>query len=109
MSWDQTWRMQARRVKLPELTQKASSVAEGYQGVTVEVDKEADDCITFFFSVPASEEELATLEVSLYAMGDNTHILSLEADASDNNTHWDDASQIAEDLAEALGAQPLDL
>ena len=110
MSWDQTWRLRSKKVKMPALKEAAEGIAGNYQGVEVEVEAEADDCITFFFSAPTDEEEVyATLEVSLYAMGDGTHILSLEGDASDNSGYWDDASQLAEDLAESLGAQPLEL
>lgn len=111
MSWDQTWRLRAKRLKASELQPRAEAVARDYAGVTVEVETEADDCITIFFSVPTAEPDdpPATLEVSIYAMGDGTHIVSLEGDAADNHDYWDDAAQLAEDLAAALGAQPLEL
>lgn len=110
MSWDQTWRLRSKKISLAAMKEAAAGVAQNYEGVEVEVEAEADDCITFFFTAPTDEEEVyATLEVSLYEMGDGTHILSLEGDASDNHGYWDDASQLAEDLAEALGAQPLEL
>ena len=111
MSWDQTWRLRAKRLRASDLQPHAEAVARDYEGVQAEVEAEADDCITVFFSVPTPEPDdpPATIEVSLYAMGDGTHIVSLEGDASDNHDHWDDASQLAEDLAAALGAQSLEL
>ena len=42
-------------------------------------------------------------------MGRDGLVLSLEADASDNDSSWDDASQLAEALADHLDGSPLDV
>ena len=111
MGWDRTWGFKKRKLKLTDIQQAATTVAGGYAGVAVTVEKESEDCITCFFSVPkeAGLAEQYRLEISIYNMGSDGHVLSLEADAEDNSTTWDDASQLAEDLAEMLEAQPLDL
>lgn len=49
------------------------------------------------------------VELSLYDMDGDGVLLSLEADASDNGLLVDEADQIADDLADALRAEPLDL
>ena len=49
------------------------------------------------------------VELSLYDMDGDGVLLSLEADASDNGLLVDEADQIADELAEALRAEPLDL
>ena len=108
MSWDRTWQVRAHKMRVADLKPIADQVAQDYQGVSVDVEEEESDCITFFFAVP-TEEDMVTLEVSLYDMGSGNWILSLEGDASDNGEHWEEASQLAEDLADALDAQPLEL
>jgi len=110
MGWDQTWQLRTKRVRVDDLRAVAQRIAREYVGVEVNVEQEASDCLTVFFTVPQEEEAPpATVEVSLYEMGNGRHILSLEADAADNNTCWEDAGQLADDLAEDLGATPLDL
>ena len=47
------------------------------------------------------------VEISIYHMGGKSYVLSLEGDASDNATHAL-SSPLAEDLAEAFGAEPLE-
>lgn len=62
-------------------------------------DDEADD----------DEAVGGVVELSLYDMDGDGILLSLEADASDNGLLVDEADQIADELAEALRAEPLDL
>ena len=111
MSWDRTWGFKKRALSVTHIQDAAQRVATGYAGVSVTIDKESEDCITAFFSVPIAEnsDTVATIELSIYTMGRNDHILSLEGDAADNHETWDDASQLAEDLAESLNATPLQL
>ena len=68
--------------------------------------------ITFFFSVPTQAEdgeETSEVEITIYNMGRDGLVLSLEADAADNNAVWEDACQLTEDLADALQGAPLDV
>ena len=84
------------------------------------VEAEAADCHTCFFSVPNHPPEWAettedtledpgVVELSIYDLDRDGVVLSLEADASDNDWLTDDADQLAETMVEALGGQPLDL
>ena len=105
MAWDATWRLPRRAFDLAELRRVAGEVAASYAGVSVEVDKEDTDIITAFFAVPWGEdpdEGLATVELSVYDLDRDGIILSLEADAADNDEAWDDACELAETLAAAL-------
>ena len=108
MSWDRSWAFSEKSLSTRRITQKASEVAALYVGVTVTVEKEADDCTTIFFLVPEQQQEPAkTIEISIYHMGKNNHIISLEADAADNKLS-EDADQLAEDIAETFHAEALE-
>lgn len=81
-------------------------VVAGYAGVKVVCEREAEDCLSFFFSLPRSEElgaETVELELSIYDLGGGKIVLSQEPDAAQNNLYWDEISQLAEDLVEELG------
>lgn len=109
---DRTWRVPGKSLDEARLRAAGTGVAEGYAGVTVEVEREDPEFITLFFSVPTSDaEDAATVdvEITVYNMGRDGLVLSLEADAADNDAVWDDASQLAEDLADTLEASPLDI
>ena len=109
---DRTWRVPGKSLDEARLREVGTAVAQGYAGVTVEVEREDPEFITFFFGVPTAQgEDAATVEVEItvYHMGRDGLVLSLEADAADNDGVWDDASQLAEDLADALQAAPLDI
>jgi len=109
---DRIWKLPQKKIKEGLFRQAAAEVAQGYAGVTLENEREADDCLSFFFIVPPGEEtghQSVTLELSIYDMGRDGIVLSLEPDAGENNRYWDEASQIAEDLADELGANPLSL
>ena len=111
MSWDRTWGFKKRALSITHIQHAAQGVAAGYAGVTVTVEKESSDCISAFFAVPiaADSDTVSTIELSIYTMGRSEHILSLEGDAEDNHDAWDDACQLAEDLADSLAATPLQL
>ena len=108
MGWERTWRLKKSRLKLDRVQDAAAKVARGYAGVRVTVEKDGEDLLCIF-TVPAAEDEPLEIEVSIYNLGKDGHVISLEADASDNHEVWDDASQLAEDLAERLEASELEL
>jgi hypothetical protein len=81
-------------------------VASGYTGVRVAVEKDGEDILCVFMG-PAPEDETLESEVSIYNLGKDGHVISLEAEAADNHEVWEDASQLAEDLAERLEASEL--
>jgi hypothetical protein len=104
---DRTWRVPWKKLELQRFKEAATEVAAGYQGVTVKVEAEGDDCLTAFFSVPG--EEGGTVELSVYDLEGDGIVLSLELDASDNVEVGEDTHTLAEDLADELEARPLDL
>ena len=109
MSWDRTWKCHNKRLQLVDFTNAVQVVVGTYEGVEGRVERESDDCWTCFFDVPAEEEGVRnTFEVSLYNMGKDGFVLSLEADAADNSVS-EDSDQLAEDLAIELDAEPIDL
>lgn len=108
-AFDRTWRVQGKSLDVARIRTAAEGVAGAYAGVSVKVDWEDDDTVTCFFSTADGDGQPLTVEVSVYDLGSDGRVLSLEADASDNDATWDEACQLAEDLAEALGGQPLDL
>ena len=108
MSWDRTWKCRSKRVTLQEFSSAVEAVVAEYQGVQGRVEKESDDCWTCFFTVPKKEGEDSTYEVSLYNMGKDGFVLSLEIDASDNRLS-EESDQLAEDLSIELDAEPIDV
>ena len=109
MAWDRTWRCRNKNLGFIGFTKAVQVVVESYKGIDSNVEKEADDCWTCFFTVPSEDSDVSnTYEISLYNMGKDGFVLSLEADASDNRLS-DEADQLAEDLASALDATPLEL
>lgn len=110
MGWDRTWRLKKSRLKLDSVQDAATKVARGYAGVTATVEKDGEDLLCLF-DVPTAQggEDTMEIEVSLYNLGGDGHVISLEADAADNHEVWDDAQQLAEELAERLGADTLEL
>ena len=105
MSWDRTWRCSKKKLTYIDVEQAAQRVAHAYKGVSVSVEREAEDCTTCFFTVAEGEAE-TLFEISLYNLGKDGWIISLEADASDNRLS-EDSDQLAEDLAAELDAFPL--
>jgi hypothetical protein len=109
MAWDRTWSCRNKGLQLQEFTKAAEAVVETYKGIQCRVEKESDDCWTCYFTVLAdTESELRRYEISLYNMGKDGFVLSLEVDASDNRLS-EDADQLAEELAIELDADPLEL
>ena len=109
---DRNWKIPGKSIDESGLRAIGQQVAGQYEGVSVRVDKEDTDFLTFFFSVPwemGVEDDHATIEITLYALGRDGLVLSLEADAADNQAAQDDADQLAEDLVGQLKGEPLDL
>lgn len=115
MFGDRTWRLSWRTLDLGRLTDAVRDVAAGFAGVQVDVEDEGEETHTAFFRIPVPEEDVeddigpeATCELSVYDL-EGMLVLTLEGDAGDNSWLGEDADQIAEALAEALGARPLEL
>ena len=109
MAWDRVWWLPMKKLDEAAIRAAAQQVAAGYEGVLVEVDREDVDFVTCFFSVPGSaESDGGTVEVSIYDMEGDGRLLSLEADVSDNGRAWEEANQLAEDMADALDGEPWD-
>lgn len=106
---DLTWRVPGKKLDVAKLREAGAATAGTYEGVSVEVEKEDNDCVSLFFSVPGEAGDAAEVEISVYSLGSDGLVLSLEADAADNHATWEDASQIAEDLADNLGGEPLEI
>ena len=108
MSWDRTWKCRNKSVTLQEFSSAVEVVITEYKGVTGRVEKESDDCWTCFFTVPKEDDDVNVYEVSLYNMGKDGFVLSLEPDASDNRLS-EESDQLAEELAIELDAESIDL
>jgi hypothetical protein len=111
---ERTWSLSWRSLDLPRLQIIAADVAAGYEGVVARVEEEDRGTHTCFFDVPGDPEAddnesqgTHTAELSLYDLGRGELVLSLELDASDNEWLDEEADQLAEDLADALGGEPV--
>jgi hypothetical protein len=104
---DLTWRIPGKTLDLPKLSEAGTTTAKAYEGISVEIEKEDTDCVSFFFTLPDADGASCEVEISIYDLGGDGLVLSLEADAADNHQVWEDASQIAEDLSDQLGGSPL--
>lgn len=107
-AFDRAWKLPGKRLELELIRSAAEALTRAYEGLSVRVDWEDDDTVTCFFR---SEEDGTAyeIELSVYDLDSDGRVLSLEADAADNSAHFEDACQLAEDLAEALGGWSLDL
>ena len=106
---DRVWRLAKRSISTGDCREAAERVASGYEGVSVEAEREAEDCLSLFFTLPLGEGLSAEIELSVYDLGGGQVVLSQEPDAGDNNLYWDEACQLAEDLSEELQAEPVEL
>ena len=109
---DRVWKIAQKRMDEAAISAACAEVIASYQGVGLETEREADDCFSLFFTLPLSPEDgggSVELELSVYDLGGGGIVLSLEPDAAQNNLYWDEASQLAEDLADSLEGHPVDL
>ena len=104
-----SYQLEMGHLDMGELKMAAQSVAAMFEGVTVEVEKEAPDPVTFFFSVPQEEGSGTNeVEISAYDMGRDGIVLNMEAGDGDNNEAWDDACELIERMAGELEGEALD-
>ena len=106
---DLTWRIRSKSIEEQKIGDMARAIATSYENVSVDLEREEQDCLTLFFSVPSENNDMCEVEISIYDLNKDGVVISLEADAADNNDTWEDASQIAEDLADALDGVLLDV
>ena len=106
---DRVWRLAQKSLSESEGKRAAEEVASGYEGLSLEVEREAEDCLSFFFSLPVEGESNAEIELSIYDLGGGKIVLSQEPDAGDHQRYWEEACQLAEDMAEALSGESVDL
>ena len=108
---DLHWRLASKSLNEAALRTAGEKVASSYEGVSVAVEKEDPEFITLFFDVPWDEasEDTALVEITVYDLGRDGIVMSLEADAADNDAAFDDAAQIAEDLADALDGHSIEV
>ena len=126
MSWEITWRLDWRDLRTERAKQAVAEVLTGWPSATLRVEQEDSDTFSCFVEVPADvvaglaeaaagEEQLVerpasyTLELSFYDLDQDGRVMSLEGEWSDNAAAWDAACTLAEELAEALDAEQLDL
>ena len=109
---DRNWKLVGKQLDEARLREAGETVAKQYEGVSVRIEKEDPEFVTFFFAVPWDEDPEqghAEIEITVYALGKDGLILSLEADAADNIGAQEDADQLAEDLAGELHGEPVDI
>jgi len=106
---DLVWSIPGRSLDLQKIREVGQRIAASYEGLSVEVEKEDAECISLFYVVPQGERGEAEVEISIYDLGRDGLVLSLEPEAADNEAAWEDAAQLADDLSEALGGRPLEV
>lgn len=108
---DRTWKLAGKALDERKIIAAGVTIAANYDGVHVDVEREDPEFVTLFFTVPTQHEtdNSAEVEITIYDMGKDGLVLSLEAGAADNDTVWDDASQLAEDLADTFEGSPLEM
>jgi hypothetical protein len=105
---DRIWKLTLKHMAEKDCVTAVNQVVVGYAGVKVVCEREAEDCLSFFFDLPKSGEpgaDTVGLELSIYDLGGGKIVLSQEPDAAENNLYWDEISQLAEDLVEELGGE----
>jgi hypothetical protein len=111
---DRVWKFPKNKLNEQLIRTAADDVAANYAGIVVDCQREAPDCMSLFFAVPTGagsdkSGETVELEISIYDLGRDGVVISLEPDASDNSLNWDEASQLAEDLADNVHAEAIDV
>ncbi len=105
---EMNWTLAKRGMDVGTFRRLAVELCEDQEGVSVEVELEDVDCMTAFFTLDRPDGEPLELEVSVYDLGRDGSILSVEDDCSDNGEHWDQACELGEALAELLGGELLE-
>jgi len=109
---DRVWKIPKNSLNEKQIRAAAADVASNFRGITLECDRETTDCMNILFSIQTDLEnqglsETVDLEISIYDLGRDGVVISLEPDAADNNHNWDEASHLAEELADNLRAEPI--
>ena len=52
---DRIWRLAQKSISNQTCTTASERVAAGYEGVSLEVEREADDCFTVIFKMPVKD------------------------------------------------------
>ena len=107
MSWDRSWIFEKSNFTVEVFRTYVEKLLASLEDIRFEIEQEASDCITCFFSIHQNEETTKTVEISVYHMEGKRHVLSLEADASDN-AELEIADRLVEDLADLLDGDPLE-
>lgn len=122
MAEELTWRVGWEELRPDRVRDAGVAVAAKFPGLGVEVEVEERDSVCLYFTVPEAyvaaaggwdapegEGETFTVEISFYDLDGDGCVFCLEDEMSDNESAWDAAVQLAEELAEILEADELDL
>ncbi len=139
MSGELTWRLPWGDLRAERVRAAANALAKRWPGVKVQVEVEDTDTISAIFEVPNAlvqaasdaaaaegegggedtplqegeeeglEPETWTIELSFYDLDSDGRVMALEDEWADNLGAWDAACALAEELADELGAEELDL
>ncbi|MCB9761752.1 MAG: hypothetical protein H6739_18055 [Alphaproteobacteria bacterium] len=101
------WLLPWRRLDKRAVLDAAQTLAARMEDVSIEVDEEEPGCVSCLFIVEDPEEPYV-VELSFYEV-DGDVVLALEEEWADNADAWDAACGIAEEMAEVVGGQQLEL
>lgn len=122
MAEELTWRVGWEELRPDRVSEGATAVVAKLPGLSFEVEVEERDCVSLFFKVPEAyvaaaggwdppegDGDTFTIEISFYDLDGDGCVFCLEDEWSDNESAWDAACKLAEDLAEVLDADAIDL
>ena len=104
MSAEATWQLNWKWLDKIKVTEALTELAAVVEGLSFEVEVEDRECISAFLKVQGIE-----IELSFYDLEGDGRVLSLEPEWADNRENWDAAMELAEELADLLQAEHLDL
>lgn len=110
-AFESTWRLPWVGLRASRVTEALTPLAEKLGGLELEVEEEEPGSVTAVLILPPDPEsgEQAEVELSFYNLGEEGTVMSLEGEFGDNGDIWDTAWELADAIAEELGATPLDL
>ena len=111
MSVESTWRLPWIGLRESRVLEALTPLAEKYGGLTLTVEEEEPGSITAIFRLPPDPETGLEneVELSFYNLGDDGVVMSLEEEFSDNGEIWEAAWELADAIADDLGAGLLEL
>jgi hypothetical protein len=104
MSAEATWQLNWKWLDKVKVSEALTQLALVVEGLTFEVEVEDRECISAFLHVQGIE-----IELSFYDLDSDGRVLSLEPEWADNREHWEAAMELAEELADILEAEHIDL